>query len=233
MRNQSPARKAERRHDRSSPLRAPCRAQCRADFRSAGGDIVAARSGAGSGERDGRAYPPFRPGFPEIALAAQRPGAGGSPLDRGVAGGGPPVQPASRSLPRCAGRRLARGAGRRDPLHQHDPYQPMAGNCRAAARCGPAARHWSAAVSLRALSARRSRDRAEQRGLRRKRAIPNGGCAIWRRSPPRARGTGWSWTGSSRCRRTTSPSCCGNQPSFGSAGSAGRRRVACRPCAGG
>ena len=67
------------------------------------------------------------------------------------------------------------------------PWSATVGLMRGAGEAADAGR---AALSLRRLSAGRRRDRAEQRGVRRRscaRAIRNGGCASWRRSSPRRR----------------------------------------------
>ena len=181
-----------------SPLGAACRAQCRADRRGAARRPAGARAGARSGERERRACASFRARISEIALAAERSGAGGVALDRGVAGRGGAVQPAAAGLARRAGGGLAGAAGRRDPVHQHGPYQPLVGDRRAAARRGAAARRRARrSISTAPIGRQASRPR---RATRRStpicaRAIRNGGCASWRRWSPRRRSAASRWTG--------------------------------------
>ena len=94
-----------------------------------------------------------------------------------------PVQPAAAGLARRAGGGLAGGRGRRDPVHQHGPYQPLGGDRRADARGRAAARPRARRSISTAPTARRGwrPRRATRRSTRAcGRAIRNGGCATSR-----------------------------------------------------
>ena len=150
-----------------------------------------ARAGAGDRQRDRRAYPPFRPRNSRTCCGSRAipsPAALRS-IEAWRAESGP-VQPAAAGLARRAGGGLADRAGRRDPVHQHGPHQPVGGDRGADARRRPAARARRAALPLRRLPPGGRGDGAEQRGVRRQpqgARSANGGCGTSRTSSRRRR----------------------------------------------
>ena len=188
-------RREAARSDRSTPLGAACRAQCRADRRGAARRAARARAGARSGERDRRACRSISRGnFPKLLWQPSDPEpAAVRSIEAWRAEAGLfNLLPAISLDARAAEWPVA--AGRRDPVHQHGPYQPLGGDRRADARRGAAARRRARrSISTAPIARPGSRPRRATRRSTRAcgRAIRTGACATSTTWSPKRRRTGF------------------------------------------
>src|SRR3546814_99072 len=83
------------------------------------------RAGAGNRERYGRACRAFRRRVAVVRLAAERPRCSVARVDRRLGGGGGACECACSTGARRIFPAVAHRKGGRDPVHQHDPHQPL------------------------------------------------------------------------------------------------------------